>query len=91
MVAFGKSLQKCRRCGWESAYLDYIKLKRILLELENSLEEDHENNGHIRKERSGSDMIRGRFFHELGQEIEKISLFSLKTQGMLSEAIGKVD
>jgi len=89
MVAFGKSLQKCRRCGWESAYLDYIKLKRILLELENSLEEDHENNGRIvRKERSGSDMIRGRFFHELGQEIEKISLFSLKTQGMLSEAIG---
>ena len=78
MVAFGKSLQKCRRCGWESAYLDYIKLKRILLELENSLEKD-------------SDMIRGRFFHELGQEIEKISLFSLKTQGMLSEAIGKVD
>ena len=83
MVAFGKSLQKCRRCGWESAYLDYIKLKRILLELENSLEKDHE--------RSDSDMIRGRFFHELGQEIEKISLFSLKTQGMLSEAIGKVD
>jgi len=94
MVAFGKALKQCRRRGWEAAYLDYNKLKRILYELENSLKERETDRLVAEKEiddthyNSGSDQIRDRFFQELGEEIEKISLFTLKTQGMLSEAIG---
>ncbi|MGK3737536.1 MAG: hypothetical protein ACI90V_004381 [Bacillariaceae sp.] len=92
MVAFGKKLKHCRRSGWEKAYIDYNKLKRMLSELENSLTY-HETNTLIAKDNPDSipdsaDQIRDRFFQELGEEIEKISLFTLKTQGILSEAVG---
>jgi MFS family permease len=95
MVAFGKKLKHCRRIGWEKAYIDYNKLKRILSELENSLTYHETNMLTLNEENDNldsipdpADQIRDRFFQELGEEIEKISLFTLKTQGILSEAVG---
>mmetsp|Transcript_119 Transcript_119/g.132 ORF Transcript_119/g.132 Transcript_119/m.132 type:complete len:924 (+) Transcript_119:41-2812(+) len=136
MVSFGKSLKKGRRSGWEAAYLDYKKLKKILLELEKSLtikddplidnwgipvEDDEgiietDNWGVpleidkygtetdllvVKKGRTGSgsgnrsgkdspEKIKEHFFQELGEQIEKISLFTLDTQGVLSGAIGRL-
>ena len=101
MVAFGKALKRSRRDGWETAYLDYSKLKRILSELgcspqsqNNDVESINDERANqlvtSRSERSDSSYIRVKesFFQELGEEIEKVSLFALKRQGMLSEAIG---
>ena len=103
MVAFGKALKRSQRDGWETAYLDYSKLKRILSELENS-PQSHEDdddveaiNGeganHIVASRSEENdisyiRVKESFFQELGEEIEKVSLFILKRQGTLSEAVG---
>ncbi|KAG7355721.1 SPX domain containing protein [Nitzschia inconspicua] len=136
MVHYGKSLLECRRSGWHPAYLDYDKLKKILSELEQYLEdrntnrilrsvssivafeetemhetqdvENNSNNAHHDAERPsllqhqvtpttfeltdqlsyGIEQIKERFFRELGREIEKISLFTLKIQGKLSDSIG---
>jgi len=130
MVSFGKSMKKGRRSGWEAAYLDYKKLKKILLELEKSLtiKDDplidnwgipvEDDEGFIetdnwgvpleidkygtetdllvaKKGRTGSgkdspEKIKEHFFQELGEQIEKISLFTLDTQGVLSGAIGRL-
>jgi hypothetical protein len=101
MVDFGKLLKRSRRGGWETAYLDYNKLKRILSSLANSrmdrndgTEVDNsQNNGEIVRSYEDetekcSIRIKEAFFQELGEEIEKVSLFTLKMQGILSEAIG---
>lgn len=104
MVAFGRSLKQSRRSGWEVAYLDYHKLKKILSELaetaSKSCDVDVEANGHFdQQERQITALFPGEsekhsvsvkelFFQELGEEIEKVSLFMLKIQGNLSEAIG---
>jgi len=103
MVAFGKSLKVSRRSGWERAYLDYHKLKKILSELANSpmdrdldVEPDSDHDQHDRQIASScsdeseirSIRVKELFFQELGEEIEKVSLFTLKMQGNLSEAIG---
>lgn len=103
MVAFGKALKRSQRDGWETAYLDYSKLKRILSELENS-PQSHGDDGDVeaingegtkhivasRSEENDISYIRVKesFFQELGEEIEKVSLFILKRQGPLSEAVG---
>jgi MFS family permease len=120
---------KCRRTGWEDAYLDYRKLKDTLAELERYLEERNanrisckaafdiapeslsnvvddsvENNGSQRQQSlslehaasvelgeqlaQGIDNIKQRFFQELRREVEKMSLFALKTQGTISDAVG---
>eukprot|EP00537_Pseudo-nitzschia_pungens_P011436 CAMPEP_0172389406 /NCGR_PEP_ID=MMETSP1061-20121228/6302_1 /TAXON_ID=37318 /ORGANISM="Pseudo-nitzschia pungens, Strain cf. pungens" /LENGTH=899 /DNA_ID=CAMNT_0013119549 /DNA_START=199 /DNA_END=2898 /DNA_ORIENTATION=- len=101
MVNFEKSLRQARRYGWEAAYLDYNKLKRILSQLRHS--QVHQfSYGEAENGRTDtgialpladdvhdeSHRIKEIFFQELGEEIEKISLFTLKTQGALSEAIG---
>mmetsp|Transcript_7312 Transcript_7312/g.21223 ORF Transcript_7312/g.21223 Transcript_7312/m.21223 type:complete len:177 (+) Transcript_7312:105-635(+) len=101
MVNFEKSLRQARRYGWEAAYLDYNKFKRILSQLRHS--QVHQfSYGEAENARTDtgialpladdvhdeSHRIKEVFFQELGEEIEKISLFTLKTQGALSEAIG---
>ncbi len=92
MVAFGKALKQSRRDGWETAYLDYSKLKRILSELEYSPQTQNNDVEAITSysEETDSSYIRVKesFFQELGEEIEKVSLFTLKRQGMLSEGVG---
>lgn len=101
MVNFGHSLKESRRHHWKAAYLDYGKLKKILSQLDHSLQDHYDTGDVVRDENIGgivkayggktgdtSNRIKERFFHELGEEIEKISLFTLKMQGILSEAIG---
>ncbi|VEU36731.1 unnamed protein product [Pseudo-nitzschia multistriata] len=98
MVGFGRSLKRSRRQGWEAAYLDYNKLKRILYQLERSMLNQSnvienrisQNDDAILGDVAGRrcHQINEEFYLELGQEIEKISLFTLKIQGLLSEAIG---
>ena len=101
MVDFGKSLKRSRRGGWETAYLDYDKLKRILSKLANSPLDRNDgtkvyNSPNsfeiVRSYEDENEMwsirIKETFFEELGEEIEKVSLFTLKMQGILSEAIG---
>jgi len=103
-VAFGKSLKRSRRSGWETAYLDYHKLKKILSELVKTAsmnpDVDIEADGHCdrqkrqitasfqRESEINSIRVKELFFQELGEEIEKVSLFMQKIQGNLSEAIG---
>ena len=95
MVAFGKSLKVSRRTGWERAYLDYNKLKKILSELANSpkdrdldIEDDCNHDQCSDESEIRSVRVKELFFQELGEEIEKVSLITLKMQGHLSEAIG---
>jgi hypothetical protein len=76
MVAYGSSLRKTRRAGWEDAYLDYDALKLLL-----EVMEDTQGDANRRR-------VSILFTTALRKSIEKVSLFALTRQGEIADAIG---
>ena len=100
MVGYGKSIVQARRLGWENSYLDYDKLKMILKKIKTELTDQRSASMMLMGSSSDPyqqprnenvndlDSLKAEFFTELQLEIEKISLFALKREGQLADAVG---
>ena len=94
MVAYGATLRRARRPGWEDAYLEYESLRSILEEIEalcresstpaNALPAGYDPN------EDAVNALEQQFLARLRKEIEKVSLFTLTRQGEIAEAVGSL-
>eukprot|EP00562_Extubocellulus_spinifer_P013012 CAMPEP_0178542176 /NCGR_PEP_ID=MMETSP0697-20121206/1923_1 /TAXON_ID=265572 /ORGANISM="Extubocellulus spinifer, Strain CCMP396" /LENGTH=918 /DNA_ID=CAMNT_0020174567 /DNA_START=66 /DNA_END=2822 /DNA_ORIENTATION=- len=84
MVAYGTTLLRARRPGWEHAYLDYDGLRSLLEEIESLC------NAELGTEGVTIDSLEEAFLLRLRKEIEKVSLFTLTRQGEIAETVGSL-
>lgn len=94
MVAYGATLRRSRRPGWEDAYLSYEELRAPLEEIEALCKESGTPTtmlppGYDPNE-SVVDALEEKFILMLRKEIEKVSLFTLTRQGEIAEAVGSL-
>ena len=94
MVAYGASLRRARRPGWEDAYLDYTALRSQLEEIEALCKESATPDiqlpyGYDPNEKV-VEALQKKFLALLRKEIEKVSLFTLTRQGEIAEAVGSL-
>jgi len=96
MVAYGTTLKRSRRLGWEAAYVDYDALRTILERLEDegmvTTDESHNGGGAatVVVDEDLALQLENQFLALLRKEIEKVSLFTLGRQGEIAEAIGSL-
>jgi Major Facilitator Superfamily len=102
MVAYGKEMQRARQHGWENAYLDYDNLKDIISEIESFIFQHTSADSHLLSHDESPfhqiampasktehlESMKSDFFKALHNEIEKISLFTMKKQGQLADSVG---
>ncbi len=94
MVAYGASLRRARRPGWENAYLNYTALRSQLEEIEALCKESATPDiqlpfGYDPNEKA-VEILEKKFLALLRKEIEKVSLFTLTRQGEIAEAVGSL-
>jgi hypothetical protein len=94
MVAYGATLRRSRRPGWEDAYLSYEELRAPLEEIEALCKESGSPTtmlppGYDPNE-SVVNALEEKFILMLRKEIEKVSLFTLTRQGEIAEAVGSL-
>jgi len=94
MVAYGATLRRSRRLGWEDAYLEYENLRSLLEEIEALCKESATPAialppGYDPNE-DAVDSLEEQFLQKLRKEIEKVSLFTLTRQGEIAEAVGSL-
>ena len=95
MVAYGTTLRRARRPGWEHAYLDYDGLRSLLEEIESLCNADSPALGTRSDDNTTTTegvmrSLEEVFLLRLRKEIEKVSLFTLGRQGEIAEAVGSL-
>jgi hypothetical protein len=86
MVAYGDTLRRARRLGWEDAYLNYELLRSLLEEIENLCQSPAASSADDAS--SQVEDLEEQFLNALRREIEKVSLFTLSRQGEIADAVG---
>ena len=95
MVAYGSTLRRARRPGWEDAYLDYDSLRSLLEEIESLCDKKSSTGAMVlppgyETTEQMVDSLEEKFILRLRKEIEKVSLFTLSRQGEIAEAVGSL-